>query len=131
MGDMDIISGLILALLIQISWALLVSILPVAIWRSLSQQTSGRAAWLHPALALLGPFIAAFVVSALLFLPYYSGQCGGWLGRDLSVRLQPVCDRTNALGYDALRRTWPSRDAAGVAGLIIGLIRRRMTRPAA
>jgi Na+/proline symporter len=75
MGDIDIIFGLIFALLLQILWALLVLTPPVAIWRSLSRQTSGRAALLHPALALLGPFIAAFVVSVLFSLPYYSGQC--------------------------------------------------------
>ena len=131
MGDMDIISGLFLALLIQISWALLVLIPPVAIWRSLSQQTSGRAAWLHPALALLGPFIAAFVVSALLFLPYYSGQCGGWLGETSPCGFSQYA--TEQMHWAMMLFVVPGLLGMllGVAVLIIGLIRRRMTRPAA
>ena len=131
MGDMDIISGLFLALLIQISWALLVLIPPVAIWRSLSQQTSGRAAWLQPALALLGPFIAAFVVSALLFLPYYSGQCGGWLGETSPCGFSQYA--TEQMHWAMMLFVVPGLLGMllGVAVLIIGLIRRRMTRPAA
>jgi len=131
MGDMEIIFGLIFALILQISWALLVLTPPVAIWRSLSRQTSGRAAWLHSALALLGPFIAAFVVTVPLSLPFYSGQCGGWLGE------------TSPCGFDQYaieQMHWAIMlfvvpgllgMLLGVAVLIIGLIRRRMTRPAA
>jgi hypothetical protein len=33
-----------------------------------------------PVLALFGPFVAAFVFVVLMWLPAYSGQCGGWLG---------------------------------------------------
>jgi hypothetical protein len=131
MGDMDIIFGLIFALLLQIPWALLVLIPPVAIWRSLSRQTSGRAAWLHPALALLGPFIAAFVVSALLFLPYYSGQCGGWLGETSPCGFSQYA--TEQMHWAMMLSVVPGLLGMllGVAALIIGLIRRRVTRPAA
>jgi hypothetical protein len=131
MGDMDIIFGLIFALLLQIPWALLVLIPPVAIWRSLSRQTSGRAAWLHPALALLGPFTAAFVVSALLFLPYYSGQCGGWLGETSPCGFSQYA--TEQMHWAMMLSVVPGLLGMllGVAALIIGLIRRRVTRPAA
>jgi hypothetical protein len=131
MGDMDIIFGLIFALFIQIPWALLVLTPPVAIWRSLSRQTSGRAAWLHPALALLGPFIAAFVVFVLLFLPYYSGQCGGWLGETSPCGFGQYA--TEQMHWAMMLFILPGLLGMllGVAVLIIGLIRRRMSRPAA
>jgi hypothetical protein len=131
MGDMDIFFGLIFALFIQIPWALLVLTPPVAIWRSLSRQTSGRAAWLHPALALLGPFIAAFVVFVLLFLPYYSGQCGGWLGETSPCGFGQYA--TEQMHWAMMLFILPGLLGMllGVAVLIIGLIRRRMSRPAA
>jgi len=131
MGDIDIIFGLIFALLLQISWALLVLTPPVAIWRSLSRQTSGRAALLHPALALLGPFIAAFVVSVLSYLPHYSGQCGGWLGETSPCGFGQYA--TEQMFWAMMLFVLPGLLGIllGVAVLIIGLIRRRMSRPAA
>ena len=74
--------GLIMALPILAIFALLIVAPPVAVWRALSRQASGRAAWLLPALALIGPFVAVFVFVVLMWLPAYSGQCGGWLGFD-------------------------------------------------
>ena len=131
MGDMEIIFGLIFALILQISWALLVLTPPVAIWRSLSRQTSGRAAWLHSALALLGPFIAAFVVTVPLSLPFYSGQCGGWLGETSPCGFDQYA--TEHMHWAIMLFVVPGLLGMllGVAVLIIGLIRRRMTRPAA
>ena len=131
MGDMEIIFGLIFGLILQISWALLVLTPSVAIWRSLSRQTSGRAAWLHSALALLGPFIAAFVVTVPLSLPFYSGQCGGWLGETSPCGFDQYA--TEQMHWAIMLFVVPGLLGMllGVAVLIIGLIRRRMTRPAA
>ncbi|MCX7342289.1 MAG: hypothetical protein NT037_17655 [Hyphomicrobiales bacterium] len=76
---MDIGNTVILLLFFVIS-GLLVLTPPIAVWRALSRQASGLAAWLYPALALIGPFIAAFVVVVLMSLVAYSGPCRDWLG---------------------------------------------------
>jgi hypothetical protein len=124
--------GQIMALLILAIFALLIVAPPVAIWRALSRQASGRAAWLLPALALFGPFVAAFVFFVLMWLPAYSGQCGGWLGETSPC--------SNFGQYATETMFWASMSLAmpgllgmllGVAVLIVVLIRRRMSRPAA
>ena len=127
---MDIANTVILLLIFLIS-VLLVLTPPVAVWRSLSRQTSGRAAWLYPALALIGPFIAAFVFVVLMWLPAYSGQCGGWLGET------SPCSGFGQYASETM--FWAAMSMAmpgllgmllGVAVLIFGLIRRAVTRPA-
>jgi hypothetical protein len=114
---------LLLTLLISV---LLVLTPPVAVWRSLSRQTSGREAWLYPALALIGPFIAAFVFVVLMWLPAYSGQCGGWLGET------SPCSGFGQYASETM--FWAAMSMAmpgllgmllGVAVLIFGLIRRQ------
>ena len=124
--------GQIMALLILAIFALLIVAPPVAVWRALSRQASGRAAWLLPALALFGPFVAAFVFFVLMWLPAYSGQCGGWLGETSPC--------SNFGQYATETMFWASMSLAmpgllgmvlGVAVLIVVLIRRRMSRPAA
>jgi hypothetical protein len=122
---MDIVNTVILLLVFLIS-VLLVLTPPVAVWRSLSRQTSGRAAWLYPALALIGPFIAAFVFVVLMWLPAYSGQCGGWLGET------SPCSGFGQYASETM--FWAAMSMAmpgllgmllGVAVLIFGLIRRQ------
>lgn len=122
---MDIVNNVILLLVFLIS-VLLVLTPPVAVWRSLSRQTSGRAAWLYPALALIGPFIAAFVFVVLMWLPAYSGQCGGWLGET------SPCSGFGQYASETM--FWAAMSMAmpgllgmllGVAVLIFGLIRRQ------
>jgi hypothetical protein len=124
--------GQIMALLILAIFALLIVAPPVAVWRALSRQASGRAAWLLPALALFGPFVAAFVFFVLMWLPAYPGQCGGWLGETSPC--------SNFGQYATETMFWASMSLAmpgllgmllGVAVLIVVLIRRRMSRPAA
>jgi len=124
--------GQIMALLILAIFALLIVAPPVAVWRALSRQASGRAAWLLPALALFGPFVAAFVFFVLMWLPAYSGQCGGWLGETSPC--------SNFGQYATETMFWASMSLAmpgllgmllGVAVLIVVLTRRRMSRPAA
>ncbi|MCX7326878.1 MAG: hypothetical protein NTW00_01730 [Hyphomicrobiales bacterium] len=116
---------IILLLILMIS-ALLIVAPPVGVWRSLSRQTSGRAAWLYPALALIGPFIAAFVFVVLMWLPAYSGQCGGWLGET------SPCSGFGQYASETM--FWAAMSMAmpgllgmllGVAVLIFGLIRRQ------
>ena len=128
---MDIVDTIIMLLFFGIS-ALLIVAPTVGVWRSLSRQTSGRAAWLYPALALIGPFIAAFVFVVLMWLPAYSGQCGGWLGETSPC--------SNFGQYATETMFWASMSLAmpgllgmllGVAVLIFVLIRRRMSRSAA
>ncbi len=118
-------NSIILLLILLIS-ALLIVAPPVAVWRSLSRQTSGRAAWLYPALALIGPFIAAFVFVILMWLPAYSGQCGGWLGET------SPCSGFGQYASETM--FWAAMSMAmpgllgmllGVAVLIFGLIRRQ------
>ena len=118
-------NSIILLLILLIS-ALLIVAPPVGVWRSLSRQTSGRAAWLYPALALIGPFIAAFVFVILMWLPAYSGQCGGWLGET------SPCSGFGQYASETM--FWAAMSMAmpgllgmllGVAVLIFGLIRRQ------
>jgi len=118
-------NSIILLLILLIS-ALLIVAPPVGVWRSLSRQTSGRASWLYPALALIGPFIAAFVFVVLMWLPAYSGQCGGWLGET------SPCSGFGQYASETM--FWAAMSMAmpgllgmllGVAVLIFGLIRRQ------
>ena len=122
---MDIVNTVILLLVFLIS-VLLVLTPPVAVWRSFSRQTSGREAWLLPTLALIGPFIAAFVFVVLMWLPAYSGQCGGWLGET------SPCSGFGQYASETM--FWAAMGMAmpgllgmllGVAVLIFGLIRRQ------
>jgi hypothetical protein len=128
---MDLVNTVILLLMLVIS-KLLVLIPPVAVWRALSRKSSGRAAWLLPALALIGPFIAAFILLVLVWLPSYSGQCGGWLGET------SPCSGFGQYAFETIY--WAAMIMAmpgllgmllGVAVLIVVLIRRRMSRPGA
>ena len=123
---MDIMDTVILLLIFVIS-VLLVLTPPVAVWRALSRQASERAAWLLPALALIGPFVAAFVFLVLMWLPAYSGQCGGWLGETTP------CSgfgqyATETMFWAAMSMAMPGLLGMllGVAVLIFGLIRRQI-----
>ena len=127
---MDIVNTVSLLLMLVIS-KLLVLTPPVAVWRALSRKSSGRAAWLLPALALIGPLIAAFISLVLVWLPAYSGQCGGWLGET------SPCSGFGQYAFETMY--WAAISMAipgllgmllGVAVLIVVLIRRRMSRPA-
>ena len=128
----DPIVNTVVPLLILMISVLLVLTPPVAVWRARSRQPSGRAAWLLPALALIGPFIAAFISVVLVWLPAYSGQCGGWLGET------SPCSGFGQYAFETMY--WAAMSMAipgllgmllGVAVLIVVLIRRRLSRPAA
>ena len=128
----DPIVNTVIPLLILMISVLLVLTPPVAVWLVRSRQPSGRAAWLLPALALIGPFIAAFISVVLVWLPAYSGQCGGWLGET------SPCSGFGQYAFETMY--WAAMSMAipgllgmllGVAVLIVVLIRRRLSRPAA
>jgi len=128
---MNIVYTVILLLILVISM-LLVLTPPVAVLRALSRKPSVRAAWLLPALALIGPFIAAFISLVLVGLLAYSGQCGGWLGET------SPCSGFGQYAFETMY--WAAISMAipgllgmllGVAVLIVVLIRRRMSRPGA
>jgi hypothetical protein len=73
-------------LLTVVVFKLLVLAPPFVIWRTRSWRAAGWTVWHHRALALLGPGVFAFVSVVLLWLPTYSGQCGGWLGETSPCR---------------------------------------------
>ena len=81
-----------------------------------------RAAWFLSALALIGPIIAAFVFVVLVWLPAYSGQCGGWLGEtDPCGSGQYV---TETIYWAAISMAMPALLGIllGIVVLIVGLI---------
>ena len=122
----------VILLLIFVISVLLVLGPPVAVWRALSRQASARMAWPLTALALIGPFVAAFVVAVLAWLPAYSGQCGGWLGET-----SPCSGfgqyATETMFWAAMSMAMPGLLGMllGVVALIAFLIRRGVSRPTA
>lgn len=126
---MDIKDAIFLLLTLLIN-GLLVCAPAVAIWRSFSRRLPERVAWLQAVLALIGPAIAAFVFFVLLWLPDYSGQCGGWLGET------SPCSGFGQYATETM--FWAAMGLAvpGVLGMLLGaavlvflLIRRRLSRP--
>ncbi len=103
---------------------LLILLPPVAVWRSVSRQVSVRAVWFLSALALIGPFSVAFVLVVLVWLPAYSGQCGGWFGEATPCRFGQYV--TETMDWAAMSMAMPALLGMllGVVVLIIGLIRR-------
>ena len=107
-----------------IIYGLLILSPPIAMWRFVAQQVSGRTAWFQPALVLIGPFIAAFVFVVLVWLPAYSGQCGGWLGETTPCGFGQYA--TETIFWAAMSMAMPALLGIllGFVVLIVGLIRR-------
>ncbi len=102
---------------------------PFAVWRSVSRQTSGMHALQSRALALLGPLALAYCLLVLLWLPGFSGQCGGWLGETSPCGFGQFTRETTALAAMTLA-------VPGILGIVLGLavlaglsIRRYASRP--
>jgi hypothetical protein len=127
---MDIVNTVILLLTFAMS-VLLVVAPPFAVWRAGARHTAGRAAWIHLALALVGPAITAWVLVVLMWLPTYSGQCGGWLGETSPCRFGQYA--TETMYWAALGIAIPGLLGMllGVAVLLVGVVRRGRSRPAA
>ena len=124
--------GQIMALAILAIFALLIVAPPVGVWRSLSRPVPGWPVSLRVTLALVGPFVAAFLFVVLMWLPSYSGQCGGWLGET------SPCSGFGQYAFETMY--WAAMSMAipgllgmllGVAVLIVVLIRRRRSLTAA
>jgi hypothetical protein len=128
MGFVDIVT----LLLVVVSSVSLVLAPSVLLWRARSRQATARAIWRHRALALLGPGVVTFVCVVLLWLPTYSGQCGGWLGETspCSGFGQFVAETTY---WAAVSLAMPALLGMllGVAVMVVLMIRRRVSGPAA
>jgi|694.fasta_scaffold155725_2 hypothetical protein len=118
--------GTVIALFIIYGFLILFP--PIAMGRFVARQVSGRTAWFQPALVLIGPFIAAFVFVILVWLPAYSGQCGGWLGETTSCGFGQYA--TETIFWAALSMAMPALLGMllGFVVLIVGLIRRNKSR---
>lgn len=116
--------------LLFIIYGLLILLPPIAMWRSVSRQVSGRAAWFQPALALIGPFISSLVLVVLVWLLAYSGQCGGWLGETTPCGFGQYAIET--VYWAAVSMAIPALKGMllGVVVLIVSLIKRGRSRPA-
>ncbi len=127
---MDVVNTVILLLTVLIS-VLLVVAPPVAIWRARARHTAGRAAWIQPALALVGPVFTALVLVVLMWLPAYSGQCGGWLGETSPCRFGQYATETTYWAAMSIAVPGLLGMLLGVAALLVGVVRRGTSRPAA
>ena len=120
--------GTVMLLLMFVLSVLLVVAPPVVVWRARARHPAGRAAWLYPALALVGPAITGCVVAVVMWLPAYSGQCGGWLGETSPCRFGQYAAET--LYWAAMSVAMPGLLGMllGAAVLLVGALRRRKSR---
>jgi hypothetical protein len=123
--------GQIMALLILGIFAMLIIAPPIGVWLYLSRPAAAASTGLRVALALIGPFVVTFVGVVLMWLPGYTGQCGGWLGET------SPCSGFGQYAFETLYWAAISMAMPGLLGLLLGvvvlvfgLIRRGMARPA-
>jgi hypothetical protein len=118
--------GTVIALFIIDGFLILCS--PISIGRFVARKVSGRSAWIQPALVLIGPFIAAFGFVILVWLPAFTGQCGGWLGETTSCGFGRYA--TETIFWAAMSMAMPALLGIlhGFVVLIVGWIRRNMSR---
>ena len=111
-----------------IIYGLLIVLPPIAMCRFVARQVSGRTAWFQSALLLIGPFIAAFIFVVVVWLPAYSGECGGWLGETASCCFGKYA--TETIFWAAMSMAMPALLGMllGFVVLIVGLIRRNKSR---
>jgi hypothetical protein len=124
--------GQIMALLILGISAMLLVAPPFGVWRSLSRPAAASPTWLRVTFALIGPFLVTFVVVVLMWLPGYTGQCGGWLGET------SPCSGFGQYASETMYWAGISMAMPGLLGmllglvvLVFGLIRRGMARSVA
>jgi hypothetical protein len=117
-----------IVLFLTLIHGLLILLPPVAVWRSVSRRFSRRLAWSRLALALFGPFFAAFAFSVLVWLPAYSGRCGGWLGETSSCGFGQYAMETVFWAVMGLAMPALLGMLLGSVVLIAGLIRRGQSR---
>ena len=106
----------LIALQIILISGVLLLVPPLAVWRAIKRQAKKRAAWIYPMVALLGPFITCFILVALVWLPTYSGQCGGWLGET------SPCSGFGQYATETMYWAAMSMAVPGLIGLVLGVL---------
>lgn len=119
----------IFAALFAVIAGLLIPVPPLAVWRSGSRRASRGASWPCLLLASFGPSVVAVILIVLVWLPAYTGQCGGWLGETTPC--------SGFAQYAAETMFWAAMTIAvpgllgvllGIAVMVLGSISRRMFR---
>ena len=130
------ISVLVSMLLCPIIIGVLILAPPASGWRRLPKLGSSAQSWQNLTLTLLAPFTTAYVFAVILWLGRYDGRCGDWISAGFG-RTYPCAGFLQYFG-EALKHAFsilifPGLLAIGLglAVLAVGLIRRRMSRPAA
>ncbi len=117
------IMDIIIALQIILISGLLLIVPPVAALRAIKRKDKKRAAWMYPVVALVGPFISCFVGVVLMWLPTFSGQCGGWLGETSPCGFGQYAIETMYWAATSMLVPGLVGMALGVVVLILGLIK--------
>ena len=122
------IMDIIIALQIILISGLLLLVPPIAVGRAIKLKDKKSAAWIYPVVALVGPFISCFVGIVLMWLPTYSGQCGGWLGETSPCSFGQYAIET--MYWAAISMLVPGfvGIVLGVLAIVLSLIKRFMNR---
>lgn len=130
------VSVLVSMLLCPIIMGVLILAPLAAGWRRLPKLGSSAQSWQNLTLALLAPFTTAYVFAVILWLGRYDGRCGDWISAGFG-RTYPCAGFLQYFG-EALKHAFSILIFPGLLGiglglavLAVGLIRRRMSRPAA
>lgn len=129
------VSVLVSMLLCPIIMGVLILAPLAAGWRRLPKLGSSAQSWQNLTLALLAPFTTAYVFAVILWLGRYDGRCGDWISAGFG-RTYPCAGFLQYFG-EALKHAFSILIFPGLLGiglglavLAVGLIRRRMSRPA-
>ncbi len=130
------VSVLVSMLLCPIIIGVLILAPPASGWRRLPKLGSSAQSWQNLTLTLLAPFTTAYVFAVILWLGRYDGRCGDWISAGFG-RTYPCAEFLQYFG-EALKHAFSILIFPGLLGiglglavLAVGLIRRRMSRPAA
>jgi hypothetical protein len=124
------IMDIIIALQIILISGLLLLVPPIAVGRAIKRKDKKHAAWIYPVVALVGPFISCFVGVVLMWLPTYSGQCGGWLGETSPCGFGQYATETMYWAVTSMLVPGFVGMVLGVFVLVVGFIWRSMPRSA-
>lgn len=118
---------IIIALQIILISGLLLLVPTIAALHAIKRKDKKRAAWIYPVVALVGPFISCFVLVVLMWLPTYSGQCGGWLGETSPCNFGQYAIETMYWAVMSMAVPGFIGVALGVAVMVVGFIWRGMS----
>jgi hypothetical protein len=125
-----LIMDIIIALQIILISGLLLFVPPIAALRTIKRKDKIHPVWIYPVVALVGPFISCFVLVVLMWLPTYSGQCGGWLGETSPCGFGQYAIETMYWAVMSMLVPGFVGIALGVVVLVVGFIWRCMSRSA-